>query len=126
MRFVYQYPDTNLRICLESNQCLDDDRQNHKNRQPCHHYIWELPVNYRYFMVVMVFYLFCRRTKRILVTAITGFKIHILIQSLILFIYENNWVKHFWNYYGTLYMYIHIKIVICNGNLFSWSHFFFR
>ena len=42
---------------------------------------WELPG-----IMVMVFYLFFRITKRILVTAITGFKIYILIESLILFI----------------------------------------
>ena len=35
---------------------------------------WELPGNYRDFIVVMVFYLFCWRTKRILVTPITDFK----------------------------------------------------
>ena len=47
---------------------------------------WELPGNYRDFIVVMVFYLFFWRTKRIFVTAITGFKIYILIHSLIIFI----------------------------------------
>ena len=47
---------------------------------------WELPGNYRDFIVVMVFYLFCWRTKRIIVTPITYFKIYILIQSLMLFI----------------------------------------
>ena len=47
---------------------------------------WELTGNYSDFIVVMVFYLFYWRTKRILVTAITGFNIYILIQSLMLFI----------------------------------------
>ena len=47
---------------------------------------WELPGNYRDFIMVMVFYLFFRRTKRILVTPITDFKIYILLQSLMLFI----------------------------------------
>ena len=41
---------------------------------------WELTGNYRDFMVVMVFYLFCRRTNRILVTPIIEFKFFILIQ----------------------------------------------
>ena len=49
-------------------------------------HIWELPGNYRDFIMVMVFYLFRWRTKRIIVTATTGFKIYILIQSLMLFI----------------------------------------
>ena len=53
---------------------------------PSRRHIWELPGNYRDFIVVMVFYLFCWRTKRILVTAITDFKIYILIQSSMLFI----------------------------------------
>ena len=57
---------------------------------PAPTHIWELPGNYHDFIVVMVFYLFCQRTKRILVTVITGFKIYILIQSLMLFISENN------------------------------------
>ena len=52
---------------------------------PCWHR-WELQGNCHDFIVVMVFYLLCQRTKRILVTATTGFKIYILIQSLILFI----------------------------------------
>ena len=47
---------------------------------------WELPGNYRDFIVVMVFHLFSWIFKRILVTDITGFKIYILIQSLMLFI----------------------------------------
>ena len=47
---------------------------------------WELPGNYRDFIVVMVFYLFFWRSKRILVTIITGFKIYVLIQSLMLLI----------------------------------------
>ena len=50
------------------------------------HRRWELLGNYCDFIVVMVFYLFFWRTKRILVTAITGFKFYILIQSLMLFI----------------------------------------
>ena len=45
------------------------------------HHRWELLGNYRDFIVVMVFYLFFRRTKRILVTATTGFKFYTLIQS---------------------------------------------
>ena len=49
-------------------------------------HIWELPGKYRDFILVMVFYLFCWRTKRILVTAITGFKIYILIHPLMLLI----------------------------------------
>ena len=53
---------------------------------PAPRHIWELMGDYLDFIVVMVFYLFCWRTKRILVTAITGFKIYILIQSLMLFI----------------------------------------
>ena len=71
--------------------CLDGDYPKSCSWAPpsCEHR-WELPGNYRDFIVVMVFYLFCRRTKRILVTAITGFKIYILIQSLMLFILENN------------------------------------
>ena len=73
--------------------------------------------------MVIVFYLFCRRTKRILVTAITGFKIYKLMQSLILFISENN--SFFFEIsIAHLYIYILIKIVICNGNLFSWSRFY--
>ena len=55
----------------------------------------ELPGNYRDFIAVMVFYLFCQRTKRIIVIAITCFKIYILIKSLMLFILENNWVFFF-------------------------------
>ena len=47
---------------------------------------WELPGNYRDFIVVMLFYLFCRRTKIILVTPTTGFKTFTIIQSLMLFI----------------------------------------
>ena len=47
---------------------------------------WELLGNCHDLIVVMVFYLFCWITKRIIVTAITGFKIYILIQSLMLFI----------------------------------------
>ena len=47
---------------------------------------WELPGNYRDFIVVMVFYLLCRRTKIILVTATIGFNFSILLQSLMLFI----------------------------------------
>ena len=37
------------------------------NRIPCWclHHVWELPDNYRDFIGVMVFYLFCWRTKRI-------------------------------------------------------------
>ena len=85
---------------------------------------WELPGNYRDFIVVMVFYLFYWKTKRILVTPITDFKIYILIQSLMLFIWENNWVI-FLNYHGTfIYIYILIKIIICNGDLFSCSSFY--
>ena len=60
-----------------------------------YHHRWELPGNYPDFIVVMVFYLLCRRTKRILVTSITDFKIYMLIQSLMLFIYENNRVIYF-------------------------------
>ena len=48
---------------------------------------WELPGNYRDFMVVMVIYLFCRRTKRVLITPFIDFKIYILTQSLI-FLYR--------------------------------------
>ena len=73
--------------------------------------------------MVIVFYLFCWRTKRILVTTITGFKIYILIQSLMLFISENIRVIFFVIIIAYLYIYILIKIVICNGNLFSWSRF---
>ena len=47
---------------------------------------WELLVNYLNFIRVMVFCLFCRRTKIIIVTAIRGFKIYIHIQSLMFFI----------------------------------------
>ena len=47
---------------------------------------WELPVNYRDFRGVTVIYLFCRRTKRVLITLIIDFEIYILTQSLILFI----------------------------------------
>ena len=36
---------------------------------------WELPGNYRDFIEVMVFYLFCWITKRILVTAMVSGKI---------------------------------------------------
>ena len=72
----------------------------------------------------MVFYLFCWKTKRILVTAITGFKIYILIQSLMLFILENNQVIFFEITMAHIYIYILIKIIICNGNLFSWSRFY--
>ena len=67
---------------------------------------WELLGNYRDFIMVMVFYLFCWRTKRILVTNITGLKMYILIQSLILFISENNrviFLKLPWHIY--LYIY---------------------
>ena len=71
----------------------------------------------------MVFYLFCWRTKRILVTAITGFKIYILIQSLMVIILENNQV-FFFEITMAYYMYLLIKIFICNGNLFSWSRFY--
>ena len=57
-----------------------------------YHHRWELPGNYRDFIVVMVFYLFCWITKRIFVTNITVSKFYILIQSFMLFIWENNWV----------------------------------
>ena len=53
---------------------------------PSNMHIWELPGNDRDFIGVMIFYLFCRRTEIILVTAIRGFKIYIHIPSLILFI----------------------------------------
>ena len=56
---------------------------------------WELLGNYLDFIEVMVFYLFCRRTKRILVTVIRCYKIYIHIHSLMLFIQENNWVQKF-------------------------------
>ena len=35
-RFIYQSPVTNSRNWLESNQYIDDDKWNHKNRHPCH------------------------------------------------------------------------------------------
>ena len=42
-----------------------------------------------------------------------------------LFIYNNNLVRLFWNYHGTfVYLYIYIKIVICNGNILSWRRLF--
>ena len=85
---------------------------------------WELLGNYRDFIKVMVFYLFCWRTKRIIVTAITCFKIYILIQSLMLFISENNRVFFSEITMAHTYIYILIKIIICNGNLFSWSRFY--
>ena len=47
----------------------------------------ELPGNYRDFRGVMVIYLFCRRTKRVLITPIIDFEIYILTQSLI-FLYR--------------------------------------
>ena len=47
---------------------------------------WELLGNYHNFVGVMVFYLFCQRTKRVLVTAIRGFKIYTHNQSLMIFI----------------------------------------
>ena len=53
------------------------------------HHRWELPGNYRDFRGVTVIYLFCRRTKRVLITLIIDFEIYILTQSLIIFIYEN-------------------------------------
>ena len=90
----------------------------------CIHHRWELPGNYLDFIVVMVFYLFCCKTKRILVTLIIDFKIYILIQSLILFIQENNWVICFESTMAHFYIYILIKIIICNGNLFSCSRFY--
>ena len=90
----------------------------------CLDHRWELPGNYRDFIEVMVFYLFCWRTKRIIVTAITGYKIYLLIQSLMLFISENNRVTFFEVTMAHLYIYIIIKIILCNGNLFSWSRFY--
>ena len=50
----------------------------------CGHHRWELPGNYRDFRGVMVIYLFCRRTKRVLITPIIDFEIYILTQSLII------------------------------------------
>ena len=35
MWFINQYPVTNLSNWLEANQCIDDDRWNNKNWQPC-------------------------------------------------------------------------------------------
>ena len=52
----------------------------------CGGHRWELPGNYRDFRGVTVIYLFCRRTKRVLITLIIDFEIYILTQSLILFI----------------------------------------
>ena len=68
---------------------------------------WELSGNYPDFIVVMVFYLFCQRTKRILVTAITGFKIYILIISLMLFKSENIFCFVFEITMAHLYIYIY-------------------
>ena len=42
-------------------------------RHGCH--VWELPGNYCDFIVIVVFDLFCRRSKRIIVTAITVSKL---------------------------------------------------
>ena len=67
---------------------------------------WELPGNYRYFIVVMVFYLSCWRTNRILVTDITGFKVYIHIHSFMFFNGEYLG-KKFLYYHGT-YIYIYI------------------
>ena len=72
---------------------------------PMVYHRWELPGNYRDFIVVMVFYLFCWKTKRILVTPITDFKMYILIQSLMLFIQENNRVIVFLITMAHLYIY---------------------
>ena len=72
-------------------------------------HIWELPGNYCDFIVVMVFYLFFRRTKGIIVTTITDFKIYILMQSLLLFIYGSNWVRFFEMTMAHSCIYIHIK-----------------
>ena len=57
-----------------------------KRRAAAETHRWELPGNYRDFRGVMVIYLFCRRTKRVLITPIIDFKIYILTQSLIFFI----------------------------------------
>ena len=89
----------------------------------CRGHRWELPGIYRDFIEVMVFYFFCWRTKRILITAITGFKIYILIQSLMLLISENNRVIFFWNYHGTfLYIYssrsLYVTVIYFHGAVF--------
>ena len=47
---------------------------------------WELLGNYCDFVGVMVFYLSCQRTKRIIVTAIICYNIYIYMQSLISFV----------------------------------------
>ena len=36
VRFIYQYTVTNLSNCLEENQCIYDNRINHKNWPPRH------------------------------------------------------------------------------------------
>ena len=86
-------------------------------------HIWELPGNYRGFIVVVVFYLFCWRTKRILVTPITDFKVYILIQSLMLFISENNRVICFWNYHGTFIYIYPSRLLYVTVLYFDWAVF---
>ena len=78
-------------ICFNSSfwsvcVCLESVGSNHR---------WELPGNYRDSIVVMVFYLFCRITKRIIVTAITGIKIYLLINSLIILYRKIIWLERF-------------------------------
>ena len=65
----------------------------------CH--IWELPGNCHDFTRVMVFYLFCRRSMRILFAVVFVTYYIKYIYSLMIFIFDNHRVIMFWNYLAT-------------------------
>ena len=73
---------------------------------------------------ITVFYLFCWRSTRILVTAVFVTR-YIYTQSSMIIIYRRTIGYYFSEItLAHLYTYIYINILIYNGNLFSWSCLF--
>ena len=64
----------------------------------------------------MVFYLFCWIIRRIIVTAIICYTLYIYKKKI-------GW-RFFESTLAHLYTYVHIKILIYNGNLFPWIYLF--
>ena len=91
---------------------------------PTLRHLWKLPGNYRDFVRVMVFHLFCRRSMRILVTVVFCHLLYIYTFINDIYIREppgNNFEITMAHY---IYTYWYINKMIYNGNLFSWSCLF--
>ena len=77
--------------------------------------------NYRDLIRLMVFYLFCQRSMRILVTPDFCHILYTHIHALIIFIFENHQVILFEITLVDLFTYKDTNKMIFYGNLFSWS-----